>query len=140
MYCNLLQCSHFAETCALAERDGAVVGFVSGYLVPGTGDALFVWQVAVAPEARGLSLGRRLMQDILSRPVCRGVRELHTTITPDNEASQAMFSSLARRLDAGVRRRVLFDRERHFGGVHESEQLWVIGPFESQVRLPQAAE
>ena len=34
VYCNLLQCSHFAETSSLAEIDGEVVGFVSGYLVP----------------------------------------------------------------------------------------------------------
>src|SRR3546814_135997 len=34
LYCNLLQCSHFAGTCALAEIDGRAVGWISGYLPP----------------------------------------------------------------------------------------------------------
>src|SRR3546814_7926132 len=28
LYCNLLQCSHFAGTCALAEIDGRAVGWI----------------------------------------------------------------------------------------------------------------
>jgi L-2,4-diaminobutyric acid acetyltransferase len=34
MYCNLLQCSHFAGTCALAEIGGKPIGWISGYLPP----------------------------------------------------------------------------------------------------------
>ena len=45
MYCNLLQCTHFAATCALAEIDGEVVGWMSGYIPPESPDVLFVWQV-----------------------------------------------------------------------------------------------
>src|SRR3546814_8137441 len=30
-YCNLLQCTHFADSCIVAERDGAIVGWVSGH-------------------------------------------------------------------------------------------------------------
>jgi L-2,4-diaminobutyric acid acetyltransferase len=129
MYCNLLQCTHFADTCALAEQDGAIRGFVSGYLVPDAPERLFVWQVAVAPEARGQALGRRLIEAILSRPHSRGVREVHTSITPDNGASQALFTGLARRLKAPITRRVMFDRARHFAGRHTSEELWMIGPI-----------
>src|SRR3546814_9922998 len=28
LYCNLLQCTHFAETCVLAERDGEISGWI----------------------------------------------------------------------------------------------------------------
>ena len=56
VYCNLLQCSHFNDTCVLAEAEGEVVGFVSGYLLPKRDDRLFVWQVAVDERARGRSL------------------------------------------------------------------------------------
>lgn len=129
LYCNLLQCTHFADTCAVAEQAGAVRGFVSGYLVPDAPERLFVWQVAVAPEARGHALGRHMVEAILSRPACRGVCEVHTSITPDNGASQALFTGLARRLRAPIRRRMLFDRSRHFAGSHTSEELWMIGPF-----------
>merc|ERR1712169_164475 len=34
MYCNLLQCSHFADTAIVAERGGQMVGFISGYRLP----------------------------------------------------------------------------------------------------------
>jgi len=34
MYCNLLQCSHFSGTCALAEIEGTAVGWISGYIPP----------------------------------------------------------------------------------------------------------
>ena len=53
MYCNLLQCSHFADTSVAAETDGELVGFISAYRVPERRDTLFVWQVAVGASARG---------------------------------------------------------------------------------------
>ncbi|GLQ05923.1 L-2,4-diaminobutyric acid acetyltransferase [Sneathiella chinensis] len=130
LYCNLLQCSHFAETCALARIDGVPVGFVSGYIRPDAPDTLFIWQVAVAPEARGMSLGKRMMLDILSRDACDGVTTLHTTITSSNKASQAIFQSLANALDTSAAQQSGFDRDRHLAGSHPSETLWVIGPFD----------
>lgn len=129
IYCNLLQASHFADTSVAAELDGALVGFVSGYRVPDRPDTLFVWQVAVAAEARGLGLAGRMIREILGRPASAGVRFLETTITPDNRASWALFHGLARKLDAGCSESVLFDRERHFRGRHDSETLLRIGPF-----------
>ncbi|MDP2697900.1 diaminobutyrate acetyltransferase [Thalassospira sp.] len=130
VYCNLLQCSHFAATCALAELDGEIVGFVSGYIVPEHRERLFVWQVAVSPKARGLGLGKSLILDILDRPICYNVREVQTTITTSNAPSQGVFRSLARTLEADVNRKVLFERETHFDGAAASEILWQIGPFE----------
>src|SRR5690606_38843738 len=46
-YCNLLQCTDFSETCVLAERDGALLGWISAYRPPNAPELLFVWQVAV---------------------------------------------------------------------------------------------
>lgn len=136
MYCNLLQCSHFAETCALAEVDGEPMGFVSGYLVPQRPERLFIWQVAVCPEARGLKLGKRMILDILRRPVCRAVRELHTTITDDNSASHGVFKSVARSLETDFKKEVFFDEEEHFDGEAATEVLWKIGPFERRIFSP----
>ncbi|RMF09737.1 MAG: diaminobutyrate acetyltransferase [Alphaproteobacteria bacterium] len=130
LYCNLLQCSHFAQTCALAEHRGGIDGFVSGYIPPGQPDTLFIWQVAVAAAGRGQGLAKRLIRHILERPVCRNVRFLDTTITSDNRASWAMFEGLARTLDAPTTTRVMFDREAHFDGRHASEHLLRIGPFD----------
>ena len=131
MYCNLLQCTHWAETCVIAERDGRAVGFVSGFLVPERADTLFVWQVAVAEEARGAGLAGRMLDALLERAACADVTRLETTITRDNAGSWALFRRFAQRHDAALEESTLFDRERHFAGGHASEVLARIGPFAS---------
>jgi L-2,4-diaminobutyric acid acetyltransferase len=134
-YCNLLQCTHFAETCALAEdvnADGVIVGFVSAYLLPEKPNTLFIWQIAVSVHARGQGLGNRLLKEILSRPACYAVTFLETTITENNRASRALFSSLASEYGADLQQQVLFDKDQHFAGQHDSEILLRIGPIHHQ--------
>ncbi|WP_077529857.1 diaminobutyrate acetyltransferase [Vreelandella utahensis] len=130
IYCNLLQCSHFAETGVAAELDGELVGFISAYIPPTKPDTVFVWQVAVHEKARGTGLGKRMLRFIVERPACRGVRFMDTTITEDNEASWGLFRSFARDLGAETQQSVFFDSEAHFGGQHDSEILFRIGPFD----------
>ncbi len=129
MYCNLLQCSHFAETSVAAEIDGRLEGFLSAYLKPQEPETLFVWQVAVGKAARGQGIARRMLSHVLTRPVCRRVAQLETTITDSNQASWALFKSLADQLGATLERTALFDREAHFDNAHESEFLARIGSF-----------
>lgn len=130
LYCNLLQCTHFAATCAIAEAEGETVGFVSGYRPPPYPDALFVWQVAVDERARGHGLAKRLITDILRRPENRDLSYVRTTITARNEASWAMFHGLARELGAETREDTLFDEDKHFEGAQKTEYRLIIGPFE----------
>jgi L-2,4-diaminobutyric acid acetyltransferase len=129
MYCNLLQCTHFAETSAIAKVDGRPYGFVSGYLNPDDPSILFIWQVAVHEDARGTGLGKKMLSDILNRAACEGVEKVQTTITRDNKASWGLFKSWARDLDADCDDEVLFSRKDHFKGNHASEHLLTIGPF-----------
>lgn len=126
MYCNLLQCDHFAQTCVLAERAAEVVGWISAYRLPADPGTLFVWQVAVSPEVRGEGLGRRMLDALLDRPACQGVTRLQTTITDENAPSRALFEGLAERLGAPVEESTKFCRERHFDGRHASERLVTI--------------
>jgi L-2,4-diaminobutyric acid acetyltransferase len=128
IYCNLLQCSHFSETSVAAELNGQLVGFTSAYLLPGRGDTLFIWQVAIAQNARGRGLAKRMIRHLLARPACQQVTRMETTITPDNQASWALFRSLARDLGAELTSSVWFERERHFGGQHADEHLLQIAP------------
>ncbi len=130
VYCNLLQCSHFAATSVVAERDGALVGSISGYLVPGRENTLFIWQVAVGAVARGEGLARRMLNHIVEREHCAGVEFMETTVTEDNAASWGLFESFARHWGAGLERSVMFDRATHFGGAHDSEILARIGPLQ----------
>lgn len=129
VYCNLLQCSHFANTSVIGELEGEVVCAISGYLVPGREDALFVWQVAVAEGARGKGVAGKMLQHILDRPECAGVRYLETTVTESNEGSWALFEGFARRAGAQLQRRPLFTQGEHFAGQHETEILARIGPL-----------
>lgn len=139
MYCNLLQCTHFAATCALAQRDGEKIGWVSGYIPPDHPERLFVWQVCVRSDARGRGLGKRLIRDILDRTVCADVTHIDTTITDDNAASWALFSKLARSLGTGFERVEHFEEEVHFGGRHPTEHLVSIGPFRLRPEMLKAA-
>lgn len=129
VYCNLLQCTHFASSCVVAEHAGRPVGWVSGYRIPDEPDALFVWQVAVDAEARGQRLGGRMIKDILSRKANSGVLFVKTTITQDNEASWRLFRALADELNAPFEAAPLFFRNTHFAGAHATEVLVTIGPF-----------
>lgn len=129
VYCNLLHCSHFAATSVAAVRDGELVGFISGYCIPARPDTLFVWQVAVADSARGQGLAGRMLDHIVGRESLAHVQFVETTVTPDNQASWALFESFAKRHGTVLERTVAFDKEQHFDGCHDSEWLARIGPI-----------
>ena len=130
LYANLIQCSHFAGTCALARRAGKAVGWISGHIIPQEPETFFLWQVAVHEEGRGQRLAHRMLADIFVRQECHGVTSLKTTITQDNDASWGLFGSIARALDAELTEAEGFDETRHFRGRHASEVLVTIGPFD----------
>jgi L-2,4-diaminobutyric acid acetyltransferase len=129
VYCNLLQATHFAATSVLGEADGQLVSAVTGYLVPGRDDTLFIWQVAVSEHARGQGIAGQMLDNLLARPACQSVEYLETTITDSNEGSWALFEGLARRLGTQLQRSPMFERATHFDGAHETETLARIGPF-----------
>jgi L-2,4-diaminobutyric acid acetyltransferase len=129
MYCNLLQCSDFAETCRIAEDGGALRGWVSGYLPPEDPQSLFIWQVAVHEAARGHGLAKKLLKDNWAGAAAKGARFLKTTITRDNKASWALFRSFAEDMGAPVKDEPWFEKDAHFGGEHDTEYLVTIGPI-----------
>ena len=129
LYCNLLQCDHFAETCVLADREGEILGWISGYIPPSEPDTLFIWQVAVSERARGMGLAGRMLEELLEREVCQDVSRLKTTITRSNAASWALFRRFADRQDAVLKREAHFTRDDHFEGRHDTEYMVTIGPF-----------
>ena len=129
LYCNLLQCTHFAETCVAAECDGELVGWVSGYCPPEEPDSVFVWQVAVHESARGAGLGRRMLETLINSDGAKKATKLKTTITKANDASWALFRSFAKSLDAAISDEEWLNRETEFGGRHDSEFMVTIGPF-----------
>lgn len=139
-YCNLLQCSHFASTSIVAERNGEMAGFISGYRVPDRPDTLFVWQVAVAEQARGMGLASRMLIELMARPDLKEVSYLETTITEDNAASWALFRAVAKQWGAEFNASNWMDKEQHFDGDHDSEALVRIGAISplSKIRTREA--
>jgi L-2,4-diaminobutyric acid acetyltransferase len=142
VYCNLLQCTHFAATSVAAWQAHALVGFVSGYLPPGRPDTLFIWQVAVDESARGKGLASRMLTEILQRPDCDDVRWLETSITRANSASWGLFEGFAAKHGVRACKKVLFDRDEHFLGEHATEYLLRIGPLRQPLaeNAPHGAE
>jgi L-2,4-diaminobutyric acid acetyltransferase len=127
-YAYLLLCDHFSETTLVAERDGELVGFVAAYRPPARPDTVFVWQIGIAPSARGRGIASALLDALVAAPGCGGVSHLEATVTPDNEPSRRLFESFAKRRDVGF----VWSRgypEDLFVGNHAPEQLIRIGPF-----------
>lgn len=124
-YAYLLWCHDFADTSAVARVDDEVVGFVIGYLRPAAQDTVVVWQVAVDASQRGKGTAAALLDTLVRRT---GARQVETTITQDNEASIALFRSLAGRWGAEMSVTGEF-AAGEFPDEHEPEVLYRIGPF-----------
>ena len=129
MYCYLLLCQHFTDTCVVAEENGEILAFLSGYCLPTDPEVFFIWQVAVDKRLRGHGVGKRLLRTVLQRSVCQRCHFLETTITPSNIASLNLFLAVARDLGTQCNESICFSTD-HFGHeIHEAEYLLHIGPF-----------
>ncbi len=127
-YAYVLLCSDFRDTCVVAEQGGELVGFVLAYRPPARPEEVFVWQVGVAPEARGTGLGGRLLDALIALPGSAQVRYVTATVSPDNEASRKLFRGLARRRAVPFEVGPGFPADL-FAAPHEPEELVRIGPL-----------
>ncbi len=128
-YCYFLLCSHFSDTCVVAEDNGRLVGFLSAYLIPDRADTLFAWQMAVDESARGQGLAGRMLDYLLAQPCCADVRNVETTVSPSNQASRRVFVRLAERMHSDSHEESFLEAS-HFGSeAHEEERLIRIGPW-----------
>lgn len=131
-YSYLMLSEYFAENCAVAERDGNLVGFVTGFRPIEDPETLFIWQIAVDESVRGLGVGSRLLNEVVSRPQVPRLRYLEATVTPDNEPSKRLFRSFAENWGAECREEELFSRSDFpldVGEPHDPEIRFRIGAF-----------
>lgn len=128
-YHYLILCRHFHHTCMIAEQKGVVVGFVTAYIPPEFQDTLFIWQVAVAEQARGKKLGLNLITRLFNQVNQHTITRIASTITPSNTASVRLFTAVARELGASHEFKEEFFGAKDFGpNAHEPEMLFRIGP------------
>jgi L-2,4-diaminobutyric acid acetyltransferase len=126
-YFYVLFCVDFAQTCAVAEVDGRLAGFVLGHRPPQRPDTVFVWQIGVASWMRRQGLAGRLLEALLARQ-SPPARWLEATVAPDNTASARLFRGFAR--DHAVAcEDADFMAAELFPGDHPAERLFRIGPL-----------
>lgn len=131
-YAYMMQCRNFHETCVVAEVFGTPAGFVTAHRVPNRPHALFVWQVAVLPEFRGLGIGQRMLDALVERPACIGVQKLEATVTPSNKASKALFSAFAKARGAELKIGTGFAKDDFPDDEpQEREHLFTVHPIHS---------
>ncbi|CAM4346280.1 diaminobutyrate acetyltransferase [Paenibacillus tarimensis] len=129
-YCYLLLCDMFKDTCAVAEADNRLLGFVSAFRRPDQPNTLFIWQIAVDPDSRGLGLGKRLLKEVTARGG-EEIRYVEATVSPSNQASNRLFRTFAEAMEtkldvaADGYPSTLFPP----GMTHEDEPLLRVGPF-----------
>lgn len=131
LYCYLVIATHFSDTSVVATMGDDLVGVVTAYIPPGQPDTVFIWQVAVDTLAQKRGLAGSMLRHILAGEACREVRFMETTVTKDNQASRAMFNSLAKKLDCEIEESLMFDRKQHFLNLHDSEYKLRLGPFDT---------
>jgi L-2,4-diaminobutyric acid acetyltransferase len=131
-YAYLLLCDRFRETCTVARSsslaDEELAGAALGFRVPRQPDTLFVWQVAVRPEARGAGLGVALLDVLGAAQACHGVRFIEAHVAPQNRASEALFRKFARLRQAPLMFQAGFAAD-DFPDRHAAERLVRIGPM-----------
>ncbi|AOW92959.1 diaminobutyrate acetyltransferase [Rhodococcus sp. WMMA185] len=125
-YAYLLWCRDFSRSSIVAVVDERIVGFVTGFIRPESPETLFVWQVAVDADQRGKGIAGRMLSSLLDRLAPDGIERLETTISPDNEASIALFTALARHRGMAIAKDELFS-PNDFPDGHEAEDLYTIG-------------
>ena len=82
----------FGDTSVLAERDGAIVGYLLGFVNPeGTG---YIHAVAVRREARGGGLARSLYERFAELAGAHGARSLKAITRPENVGSRSFHEAL----------------------------------------------
>lgn len=128
-YAYMMMCRNFTATSAVAEVFGRPAGFVMAHRLPTRPHVLFVWQVAVLPEFRGLGIAKRLLDGLVDQPDCLGVRKLEATVTPSNKASAALFARFAKARGAELDIRAGFAKDDFPADArHEEERLFTVQP------------
>ena len=77
---------------AVAEEDGSLIGYAGLRHLPGGSDS-DVQTIAVAAQARGKGLGRRLLTELLETARARNATEVFLEVRADNPVARALYES-----------------------------------------------
>ena len=92
---------HFTNTSFAADRDGALAGFLVGFVSQSQPGDAYIHFVGVHPGERGHGLGRRLYGTFFDAVRARGCRRVRAITSPVNTGSVAFHRQMGFRLEPG---------------------------------------
>lgn len=125
-YTYFLLARDFSDTCIVAEHEGKIVGFSSGYIPPRRPDTFFNWEIVVDVNYRGNGLQKTML---LHQIATTNAKYFEGTINPSNKISKQNFQKIAELLNTKYEEKVLFSEEDFENDGHEAEILCIVGPI-----------
>jgi predicted GNAT superfamily acetyltransferase len=92
---------HFTETSFAADRDGALAGFLVGFVSQSQPGTAYIHFVGVDPGERGHGVGRRLYGTFFDAVRARGCTRVRAVTSPVNTGSVAFHRRMGFRLEPG---------------------------------------
>jgi ribosomal protein S18 acetylase RimI-like enzyme len=92
---------HFSSTSLVVERDGRFAAFLVGFLSADRPDEGYIHFVGVAPDARGVGLGRSLYRHFFATCRRAGRTRVRCVTSPANTASIAFHAAMGFGREAG---------------------------------------
>ena len=99
---NILQQDLLSETSVVAELDGQIVGWMAAYKLPHDLETLFVWQLVVSEDERGVGLGSLMINSALKRDIGEDVERVQTAIKSDDLDTWSFFKRFAHSKNADL--------------------------------------
>jgi len=112
----------------VAEYDDQIVGFLSSYIKPEDATCLFIWQIAVSKEVRGLNIAANLLRWLMKQPSCKDVKSVEGTIG----ASEKLLKRFAREHNANYQLSTFLEASQFGDESHEEELLFIMSPFNQE--------
>lgn len=85
---------HFGDTSFVAEEDGALVGFLVGFVSQGVAGEAYIHFVGVHPAYRARGVGRRLYEAFFEKARYRGCDTVRCITSPANKGSIAFHTRM----------------------------------------------
>ena len=92
---------HFTDTSLAADRDGALAGFLVGFVSQSQPGEAYIHFVGVHPGERSQGLGRRLYGTFFDVVRARGCTRVRAVTSPVNTSSVAFHRRMGFRLEPG---------------------------------------
>lgn len=93
-----LYLEHFPQTCLVVEEEGALAGFLIGFISQGRPGEAYCHMIATAPAYRGRGIGRALYERFFELARSRGCAKVLAITVPYNQTSIAFHGQMGFRL------------------------------------------